>query len=96
MPNGLFTLLRAREKGTQPTGFPPIREFREIFEVRLRKIKGKQGVVSQNQGKNLKSGNFFQNHFQPFKPFSLRKGTFSFKWGGFTFGKCICNKLMFL
>ena len=61
--------------------------------------QGNQGKIGGFQPKSEKNiwnqGTFFQNYFQPFKPFSLRKETF-FKWGGFTFGKCICNKLVFL
>ena len=57
---------------------------------RLFSSQGNQGKTAKLRGKILKSGNFFRNHFQPFKPFNLRKKCF--KWGGFTFGKYICNK----
>ena len=50
-------------------GFPPIREIRknrELFEdfFQSGKIREKQGVLSQDQGKKFKCGNFFQNYFQ--------------------------------
>ena len=49
------------------TGFPPIREIEENFEDFSQSGKsGENGVFSQNQGKNFKSGNFFPNHFQTF------------------------------
>ena len=57
------------------SGFPPIREFREKFEHFFQSGRsGKNGGVSAKiRGKNLKSGNFFQKHFQPF---NVRKKNF--------------------
>ena len=49
------------KKKSVHAGFPPIREFREIFEDFFQSGKsGENGVFSQNKGKK------FQNHFQTF------------------------------
>ena len=59
------------------TGFPPIKEIREIrehFEDFFQSGKSwKNGIFSQNQRKNVKSGNFFLNIFKPFNLKNLRK-----------------------
>ena len=79
--------------GRLRAGFPPIREFRENFEdfFQSGKSEKNRGFSAKIREKILKSGNFLQNHFQPF---NVRKQLF--KWGGFTFGNCICSKLVFL
>ena len=61
-----------------PTGFPPIREIEKFWKhFPVREIREKQGVLSQNQGKNFQIREFFfKTIFKLFKPFNLRKNLF--------------------
>ena len=55
-----------REQTTPPpTGFPPIREFRENFEDFFQSGKSgkKEGFSAKIREKNFKSGNFFSKPF---------------------------------
>ena len=84
-PNGYIAMCRSfhiarSQEWDWNAGSPPIREIREFREI-LKTFSSqgnqeKMGFSAKIREKMLKSGNFFQNHFQPFNPFNLRKNFF--------------------
>ena len=78
--------------GTTYSGFPPIREFREIFEEFFQSGKsGKnQGFSAKIREKISNQGTFFQTIFKPFKPINLRKMLRLLKLGELSGNCSIC------
>ena len=66
-------------------------KFWKLFPVRVR-VRGNRRTFS-NHGK---FGNCFQQWVDRWKVIEMYKAFGVTMWGGFTFGKCICNKLVFL